>query len=305
MKQLIIDKLERLGATYKDDGGEWIKCSCQHPDQRHSHHTLSAGINSETGIHSCFKDPTHNFPFVTLEDTDGVDEEDLLWRARYHGMSISEGVEDTYWSHIDQPPVERMVTEDWRGISKELLAELCVYYCDQGRYRGRYVFGIHKDGQSVGFDARMVDDTAKAQEAKWLRPKGMRAQSIVYPKSKIQDMGASHIVITEGVMDAVSYIQMGIAAIPTFGVSPPSSDRIEQLLQMGVTSVTIAYDNDEAGRAGALNVLPYYSEWFDIVDHPMVAMIRNSSFKDANDFLVGVKENGLEKKEESWDNEEY
>ena len=73
---------------------------------------------------------------------------------------------------------------------------------------------------------------------------------------------------------------------------------------MGIENVTLAFDNDEAGREGMLKVLPYYSKWFNIVDHPMVAMIRASGQKDANDFLADIKTNGLKKQETSWDNED-
>jgi len=300
LKALIIDKLTRLGEKFEVNG-DWVKCKCQHPGQNHSHDTLSAGINIDTGIHSCFKDTSHNFPFVTLDDTSDESEEDMIWRAKYANLHEDEP-DEVLWESMTQPPMGHPVQEDWRGISKDLLQELGVYYCNRGRYQGRYIFGMWKDGTSVGFDSRMVDATAKAQQAKWLRPKGMKSASILYPAGKIQDMGSTHLVITEGVMDAVSYIQMGIAAIPAFGVAPPSPARIEQMLALGVMEVTIAYDNDEAGRAGALNVLPHYSKWFDIVDHPMVAMVRNSSYKDVNEFLVGIKANGLEKKEQGWDN---
>jgi len=305
LRQMIIDKLNRLGEAYEDNG-EWIKCRCQHPDQTHEHNTMSAGINTDTGVHSCFKDQNHNFPFVTLDDTSDESEEDMVWRAKYTNLTEKDE-EEGIWEQINQPPVGHLITEEWRGISAELLEELCVYYCQHGLYRGRYIFGINKEGISIGFDSRIVDDTAKAIQAKWLRPKGMKATAIVYPLIVLKRMNSSHIVITEGVMDAISYIQMGIPAIPSFGIAPPHTERIEQLIALGVESVSIAFDNDNAGRVGALKVLPYYAEWFEIKDHPMVAMVRNSGYKDANEFLLGVRAKGLVQKEkkESWSNEEF
>jgi len=298
--KLIIDKLDRLHVKYEVvPGSEWVKCVCINPDHDDKH--PSAGVNVHSAIFNCFS-CGHTEKFIKEDDVE-EDEETLLWNARYAEFTHEED-EEIFFTHMDQPPIAHMVTEEWRGISPKLLGELAVYYCDRGRYRGRYVFGMHKDGMSVGFDARIVDDTARMASVKWIRPKGMLAQSIVYPIGKIRAMGSSHLVITEGVMDAVSYIQMGVAAIPSFGISPPSSLRIEQLIALGIESVSIAFDNDEAGRMGALKVLPYYSKWFDIVDHPMVAMIRNSEYKDANEFLVGVKMNGLAKQEESWTNDD-
>ncbi len=298
---MIIDKLTRLNQPFQDSG-EWVQCYCQH-----SHHgdqkIGEAGINTESGIHSCFKDHSHNFPFVSLTDDSSEDEEDLLWRARYSSFSEHTEDEDDIWIPIHQPPLGELVQEDWRGISKELLKELFVSHCTVGKYQGRYIFPIYKDGMSVGFDSRIVDNTARMSNAKWLRPKGMRASAIVYPLGKVRSIGSSHLVICEGVMDALSYIQMGIPAICNFGISPPHQQRIEQLIALGIESVTLAFDNDDAGRAGMLTNLPHYSKWFDIVSHPMVDMVRNSGHKDANQFLTETLTNGL-KQTETWDNDE-
>jgi len=42
-----------------------------------------------------------------------------------------------------------------------------------------------------------------------------------------------------------------------------------------------------------VKVLPIYAEWFEIVAHPMVTMLNNSEYNDANDMLVGIKTNGV------------
>ena len=302
-KELILAKLNRLKVPYEVvPGSQWIKCVCPNPD--HNDSNPSAGVNIESGIVHCFS-CGYGAKFVELHDTEDLDEEEQLWRARYSQLTAPSEDEDVIWQPMTLPPKSSEINSPWRHIAVELLNELGVYYCGKGKYQGRYVFPMYKDNLCVGFDARIVDDTAKMTKAKWIRPAGMHATSIVYPKGKLMEMHKGHIVIAEGVMDAVSYIQMGVPAMPSFGISPPSMDRINQMIAMGIESVTLAFDNDEAGAAGMVKVLPYYSKWFDIVPHPMVTMIRSSGQKDANDFLVDLKENGLKASEETWDNEDF
>jgi DNA primase len=291
LTKLIIDKLERMNIVYEENpGNEWVKCQCINPEHNDTH--PSAGINKESGIFHCFS-CGHTEKFIK-EDDDELDEEDLIWRSKYSNLSLVEDVEDEYLPNVTLPPKAYSIKEGWRGISATLIEELGVYYCNAGRFRGRYIFPMYYKGKAVGFDARIVDDTAQVITAKWIRPKGMNAQGIVYPYDIIKNMG-NHLVITEGVMDAISYIEMGIPAIPSFGLSSPSALRIEQLIALNVEKVTIAFDNDERGVAGALRVLPYYAKWFEIVPHPLVKYITDSGEKDANDFLVNTKNNGLQK----------
>ena len=90
-------------------------------------------------------------------------------------------------------------------------------------------------------------------------------------------------------MDAISYLELGIPAIPSFGVSPPNSRRLTQLLELGCTTVCLAYDNDEAGRLGTVNVYKYYKEWFEIKTHIKAYEVFKSCEKDCNDYLMKLK----------------
>jgi len=291
--ELIKKKLDRLHIDYVDNPlSDWIKCRCINPEHHDTH--PSAGINKHSAIFNCFS-CGHSEKFITEDDTAGVDEEELLWQMRYSNILTEDAEDIADFTKVNLPPIDYYVSTDWRGISSKLLQELGVYYCSRGRFRGRYIFPIYYRGAPVGFDARIVDDTARAKEAKWLRPKLMPATSIVYRYDQLKEQQVKHVVLTEGIMDAVSYIQMGVPSIPSFGVSPPTIRRIEDLISIGVEDITIAFDNDKAGQLGMVSVLPYYSQWFNIVAHPMVTLVRNSPYKDANEFLEGVKSKGLAK----------
>ena len=307
LRQLIKKKLEEANLWYEEPpGSEWVKVKCMNPN--HNDGNPSAGINVESGIHHCFS-CQHSFKFIKEEAFEG-DEADLVWQNKYSTYRQSLATQEDELlepNTLFLPPVGHPLIESWRGLSASLLADCGAYYCDHGKYMGRNVFPIYMDGDQYGFDARIVDDTAKMPDVKWIRPKGMPVKSIVYPKDVLEKRfkELEHIILAEGVADALSYIEMGIPAIASFGLSPPNANRINTLIAMGVTKITIAFDNDEAGMTGALKVLPAYAEWFEIVSHPMVEMIRASEYKDANEFLEGIKANGLKQtaQEESWDEE--
>lgn len=296
-RDLIVQKLEASGAWYNETpGNDWIQVHCQHPEHQDS--KPSAGINIHSGIHHCFSDG-HTFKFIT-EDTQNAD---VLWDAKYKYLKSTiekqkeEVVEDITFPI---PPKKFDLFEEWRGVSAELLQELGAYYCDRGRFTGRFVFPVYQDGKYLGFDARIYDSSAQFQDVKWLRAKHMPVKDIIYPSEvlKRRFKNLEHVVVTEGVMDAISYIQMGVPAFPSFGVTPPSMKRIEGLIRLGVKKVTLGYDNDIKGVQGIIRVAPLYAEWFEIVQHPLTNMINASSYKDANEFLVGVKNKGLQTKKE-------
>lgn len=303
LRSLIKQRLEALGEKYEETpGSEWITVHCLHAD--HIDNNMSAGINTTSGIHHCFSSNDHNFKFIKPEEDDDADTETLIWQAKYDAYKVSseEPIESTTEFHL--PPIDKPIVDEWRGLSTDLLKDCSAYYCSRGLFQGRYIFPCYSDGELKGYDARIVDDTARATQAKWLRAKDMDVKSLVYPKDVLEKRfdNLEHVVITEGVADALSYIQMDVPAIASFGLTPPNSLRINQLIAMGVTKVTLAFDNDEAGIAGMVKVLPVYQEWFEIVAHPMVTMVNMSQYKDANEFLEGVKANGI-KKEESWDDD--
>lgn len=307
LRELIKNKLDVSHTWYEEvPGSDWIKTRCINPD--HNDSNPSAGVNVDSGIIHCFS-CNHSEMFIK-QDGENEDEADIIWKAKY--ANLKKSMQDEYADYdsihetlLDRnkelflPPVDHLLSEPWRDLSVELLQDCKAYSCTHGKYRGRYVFPFYVHGHQYGFDARIVDATAQMVGAKWIRNRGAPVKSLVYPRDvlvkRFKDL--DHIVIAEGVADALSYIQMGVPAIASFGISPPNNERIEELIRMGVTKVTLAFDNDAAGIQGTLKVMPMYAEWFEIVGHPMADMIRNSEYKDANDFLVGIKQNGLAKEE--------
>jgi 5S rRNA maturation endonuclease (ribonuclease M5) len=91
------------------------------------------------------------------------------------------------------------------------------------------------------------------------------------------------VVLTEGVLDALSFHQAGIGtAIPIYGTNGFTSDHLDTLKREGVKRVILALDRDAAGRKAT-----------DAIKEKLTAagvMVRVASFptgiKDANELLV-------------------
>lgn len=290
-KDLIIAKLDSIGQKYTISNNE-IKTLCLNPNHKDTH--PSYYINVNTGVSHCFSCGFKPHPAYLLgEDEDTIEE--MLYQSKYNRLLDSLNEVDTVKIQRDfwLPPNKYYIDRDWRNVSKLTLRKLGVYYTDTGRYSGRLVFPIYDGNTLVGYDARIVKPSAVPDEwknTKWLRPAGMDAASIVYPLNLLEEFAdLSHIVIVEGMLDAISYIELGVPAIPSFGLSPPTKDRITKLISMGVTTVTLGFDNDEKGFEGAQKVFTYYKDWFNIKPHWLTSKIRKSGVKDANDYLVKYK----------------
>lgn len=289
-KQILESKLSALGQDYKVRGDE-ITTICLNPE--HNDTKPSYSINVKTGVSHCFSCGYAPHPAVLIGQSE-EDTEELLRQAQYNYLEdliTPDKEEDTREFYL--PPKAYDINKDWRGVSEELLKALGVYYCDKGRYAGRLVFPIIRDDIVQGFDARIVNPSIvpdKLKDVKWIRPAGMDAQGIVYPYEFLRDnYDCNHIILTEGVMDAVSYLELGVPAIPTFGVSPPNSRRITDLIRLGCTTLSIGYDNDDAGRTASMKVYKDYAEWFNIMNHPVQMKVFFSGEKDCNDYLVKQK----------------
>ena len=289
LKDIIIAKLKELNYTYEVVGQD-IKTKCLNP--AHNDNNPSFYININDGRNHCFSCnyAVHPSKLFNLDDENVAE---LLRDAKYKTLleSFKVNKEEDVKEFV-LPPIKYKIDRSWRGVSLSLLERLGAYYCDRGRYAGRLVFPIYGDNEELqGVDARIVNESIvpdNVKHAKWLRSKDMDAQGIVYPLGILKAFSAEkrkHIIITEGLMDAISYIEIGVPAIPTFGMGAPSSKRIETLLALGVETITIGYDNDEKGIEGSLRVYPYYKKWFDVKGHWATAKVRKAGHKDANEAL--------------------
>ena len=117
----------------------------------------------------------------------------------------------------------------------------------------------------------------------------MSVQKICYPFDYLKGLDCSHLVLCEGVADCISYLELGVPAVPSFGVAPPEQERLTQLLELGVTTLGLAFDNDQAGRDASKKVFQYYNQWFRIKNHPITFKVFKAQVKDCNEYLQKIK----------------
>jgi len=302
-KEQIITHLNKLGQSYEISGKE-IKCLCL--NQEHNDHNPSFSINYVTGLYYCF---SCGFKGNITKLLGIVQDEDTIRLSKYLSL-------DRLWEGqvtpteppppIVMPPIDFMVEESIRGIPRELVMELGIYYCTIGRYAGRLILPIKdKYGNILGFDARIYEHPARPEaipqvpNAKYLRPSGMATADCLYPLDYLwnhrNDLDLSVVVLTEGVFDAISYIALGVPAVCNFGLGAPSAMKAGHLLSLGVQSIANGFDNDGAngpaikawqGTDTRQGIKEVWRQYLPIARSPQaVKDVKLKGFKDANDYL--------------------
>jgi DNA primase catalytic core len=94
---------------------------------------------------------------------------------------------------------------------------------------------------------------------------------------------SDEVILTESILDALSFHQAGVAtAIPLYGTNGFTPDHLDLLKREGVRRVTLALDNDEAGRKATDSI----KEKLTTVGIAVRVVCLPEGIKDANDLLV-------------------
>jgi DNA primase len=182
-----------------------------------------------------------------------------------------------------------------RGISKKVLEELEVFYCNRGKYRGRLIFPV-KDvlGHLLGFDARIYTPPGEPiieptnPKAKYLRPSSFKTSGIVYGTYK--SGYADTIILTEGVFDALSWRELGYPAVCNFGLLAMTPEKAGMIAATGATRILNGFDLDTPGVNGWQNIKDSVRKYFGIAKPSNIMKeFQQSGYKDANDFLIHCK----------------
>lgn len=302
LADLIKSKLNSLNIKWTQVNKE-IKCRCLNP--KHNDANPSFSINTTTGNFFCFS-CGHKGNFKNLLGLEVSEEtlRDMKYLEILRELELSERVPEGPIGYQEQllPPNSELPlpTDGIRGISKELLESLGVYYCIVGKYRGRLIFPVRDtEGNILGFDARIYilpnhpPIEPVNPKAKYLRPTLMKTKDIFYPVDYLQNTYGSvnSVIITEGIFDALSWIALGIPAVCNFGLSAPSTTKVGMLLSIGVTEILNGFDLDVAGINGFQNIKEDFRKYFAI-GRPTedLKAFRKSGFKDANDYLIKLQE---------------
>jgi len=135
---------------------------------------------------------------------------------------------------------------------------------------------LDSTGKVTGLYGRKIKDSAKI---KHLYLKGPHCGLL---NRKAASVYREEVILTESVIDALSLIQMGIEnVIPCYGTNGFTDELLSLLHSERVKLVTIAFDNDDSGRAAAEKLIKtLLAEGFP------VKVIAPSLVKDWNELLT-------------------
>ncbi len=292
-KQTIIQYLTSINRPYTIHGHE-VSCQCLSPS--HQDNTPSFNINTKTGLMYCFSCRYKNFIGNLVGD--GVIDPEMERNSKYaqalrdlEDLETPEAFEET--EGVLLPPRSSLTLQSFRGLSQDTIDSAGLYYCNRGRYSGRIIFPIKDvNGDTVGFDARItpLDNTPpRVAAAKYLRPSSFKTARIV--GVYVGDPESHKVHIVEGIIDAISYMQMGYNAACNFGLLACSPEKAGMLLSYGFDTVINGFDNDSAGMIGFQKVKESFRQYFTI-GRPtdIVTKIREAGCGDANEYLQQLKE---------------
>ena len=136
-----------------------------------------------------------------------------------------------------------------RGVLVDRWLEMEVGYSESKYLCGRLIVPIINEGKLVNFIARAVYEDMHPKELTGSRKDGWTPRSeTLYGYDELEE-GCS-VVLTEGVWDAEAVRRIGWRAAATFGAHL-SNYQVGMLARVRPNKILIAYDGDEAGRAGA------------------------------------------------------
>lgn len=294
LKALIVEKLNHLGIRWSQTGHE-IQCSCL--NEMHKDNTPSFSINVDSGMFNCFGCGfSGNFRRFLDREVDPELERNFKYLQALKELdatpSMPEHIKDVI---LPSKSLLGIPAEGIRGISYATLEVAGAYYCDVGKYRGRLIMPVkNTEGRVLGFDARIwqhpegVITAPSIPNAKYLRPTSMKTRDVLYGIDIIQDIWGTvdTVVLTEGVIDALSWIELGVPAVANFGLVGASPNKAGLLLALGCQNLVNGFDLDPSGFAGWQKIKESWRPYLHISSPiPQITDMAASGMKDANDYL--------------------
>lgn len=293
LKEIIIGKLKEAGKPIQPSGKGFIITSCLNPQHQDKHPSFSVNLENGYGVcFSCNYKVNKKYWLYGVEDEELVDE--LMRAALYKNMeSYYEDKEVSTPELFFPPRSEKELPNPWRGLTKDTLDKYNIYYCDMGHFEDRIIFPMRDSSENlVAFNTRAMGDIKEGMQ-KYKYSKGIPVNSLVYPPIP---KGTKEVVLCEGIMDALSMAQAGIPAMFNFGVNYTfSPKKISHLLRMGVETIYLAFDNDDAGDKAVVTYMQSELSDYFVLKHGRLCKalvpFYISEAKDFNEFITR-KDNG-------------
>lgn len=139
-----------------------------------------------------------------------------------------------------------------RGLSIETTKLFDVGYCARGLLRGMIAIPIRdEDGDLVAYAGRRLKFADINTHGKYRFPKGFRKELVLYNLDRAKALAAERgLIVVEGFFSVLSLYEAGIEnVVAAMGCS--LSEAQADLLAEMASSVTLLFDGDDSGRAGA------------------------------------------------------
>ena len=263
MKQVITDLLDSMNLTWVDSGQDFILTQCMNVEHKYSHPSMF--IDTEIGYGRCNGCGFQVFPETFIKDEETLEHHKLV--SGYIQIKKKLELEElAFGEEVFYLPQVNEVLEEYRGISSETLKACGVYVCNKGRYENRVIFPFYtKNGALVGYTARYLqkeDEVLDSSFPKYLHAKGIKTSEHILYGKVLSDLklDTGELVITEGVMDALAFIDRGIAASTSLGFRTPNDLWVIEAIMLGVDKVILAWDGDSAGVE---HMSKLYKAWND------------------------------------------
>jgi DNA primase len=107
----------------------------------------------------------------------------------------------------------------------------------------------NKRGQLIGWSVR----STSGADPKYKYSQGMDTGSELYNLDQVR--GLKNLVLVEAPLDALIATARGIFGVVACGRNKPTTKQLDDIKELGVTSVTLALDSDEAGQKGTEETL--------------------------------------------------
>ena len=273
-KEMILKVLEHYGAREIQNLGEEVRCCCPIHE---SNNNTSFSWKYDEQLWCCFVEGIGGdiFNFIAYMEELDIDRHFLdvvtktaqVLELDITGLSL-ENPSNSYKKEIQEwlryilkkqevfnlefdikTLGDRYPVKEYRGIGGDLLRAYGVGYL---KTYHRYIFPIEDvEGKIVGASLRAYGD----EKPKWLhRPKSMKTGHLLYNLKHCIDKGYRSIYITEGMIDTLKLISLGIDnVVCTFGARVTDNQML--LLIKYFDEVILCFDNDFAGKEATIKAI--------------------------------------------------
>lgn len=188
-------------------------------------------------------------------------------------------------------------TDNWRGISGNLLAKLnCKLSLDKQTKEKQLILPVCISNMQVGFIAAFLQKKDKSLGSSYFNSSGSWVKEALFPYDYVKtllhnEQRTAPICLVEGPRDALNLIQFGVPALAILGCTNWSKQSISLLMSCKFSKLIIMMDGDEAGRKAAAQI---YTDLREFISTEKLINLQLPDQKDPADLvekeIVFIKE---------------